>query len=147
MSKRHRLTFGHDPINTVTIQVEYLCLINTTIKNAKKNLKKMDKIYNNLNLVDTKQLDGYDEIGPLLHIIYYESWFMFMDEIIHIQKDLLNFFTDVNDTLQPTKIIKQINLLVKPISIPFFISLNHKLVKFKPPQVKLFVPNTIYNKF
>jgi hypothetical protein len=138
-------------INEVIIQVEHICLVNSTIKNAKKNLKKMGKIYNNLNLVDSHALDGVNNVvDPFLHTIYYEIWFMFMDEIINIQKDLLKVFeclVDIDVSLQISKIIEQINLLIKPISIPFFICLNQKIVKFKPPQVKLFVPETIYEKF
>lgn len=134
--------------NEVVIQVEHICLVNSTIKNAKKNLKKMDKIYNNLNLVDLRKLDGIkDFVNPLLHTIYYEIWFMFMNEIIHIQKNLLELFNTLNDKYRITKIIEQIRLLIKPISIPFFILLDQKIVKFKPPQVKLFVPETIYKEF
>lgn len=134
--------------NEVVIQVEHICLVNSTIKNAKKNLKKMDKIYNNLNLVDLRKLDGIkDFVNPLLHTIYYEIWFMFMNEIIHIQKNLLELFDTLNDKYRITKIIEQIRLLIKPISIPFFILLDQKIVKFKPPQVKLFVPETIYKEF
>ena len=131
----------------VTIKVEEIYLVNSSLKNAIKNLKKMEKVYDDINLIDPKKLHGINGIiKPLLHVIYYEVWFMFMDEIIHIQKDLIEYFEfDRDGEPQPRskkELTDKIKMLTKPISIPFFISSKSTL---KPPQIKLFVPSSIYH--
>ena len=127
------------PYLSVTVQLESLCLVNSSLSNAKKNLKKLDKIYDSLNQLDYKKLKGMNGvITPLLHTIYYELWFMFMDEITHIQKDLIEYTINGQNHLQTAdELMYKITLLMKPISISFF--------KFKPPPIKLFVPQIIYD--
>lgn len=129
----------------VKIKAEEICLVNSTLKNSKKNLKKLEKVMDALNIIDIKKLNGIKEkkIDPLLHTIYYELWFMFTNELIHIQKDLIDYFEysfkREKQPLSNKEITDKIKLLIPPISIPF--------LKFKPPQIKLFVPPQIYNEF
>lgn len=109
-------------------KIESLFVIKSTILLAKQNIKKLEKLYGELNLVDPKNLNKVD-------MVYYELWFIFLDEIIHIQKLLINFFT------QPTKklckqIISKIKLILKPIPI--------EILNFKPKEVNLFVHEKIY---
>lgn len=133
----------------VVIKVEEIYLVNSSLKIAIKNLKKMEKVYDDINLIDPKKLHGINGIiKPLLHVIYYEVWFMFMDEIIHIQKDLIEYFEFAQKgEPQPRskkELTDKIKMLTKPISIPFFISPK---LTFKPPQIKLVVPPSIYCGF
>ncbi|ADO00352.1 hypothetical protein WIV_gp009 [Wiseana iridescent virus] len=132
-------------LSTVKIKAEEICLVNSTLKTSKKNLKKLEKVMDTLNIIDVKKLNGIKEImiDPLLHKIYYELWFMFTSELIHIQKDLILYFEysfrREKQPLSNKEITDKMRLLIKPISVQF--------LKFKPPQIKLFVPEQIYNEF
>ena len=106
------------------IKIEDICMVQTNLQVAKKNLKKLQKVYTRLNLIDYKKLNNDD-------VIYFEVWFMFMDEIIHIQKNLINNFK-VYKNYNFKKIQEDIEILMKPISI--------ELLTFKPPLIKLMVP-------
>src|SRR5574344_2251040 len=98
--------------NIITIKVEEIYLVNSTLKNAKKNLKKMDKIYDKINKINFKEIRH--KLGcfhPLL--IYYEVCFIFMAEIIHIQKELINDFKCSRQPLKIDEILYKIKLLLK----------------------------------
>lgn len=132
-------------LKEITIEVEEVYLVNSTIKNAKKNLKKLIKIYDTINLVDYKY---FQKNNNLKHIVYYETWFMFMDDIVHIQKDLIEYFeNEINgEKHQRTQkeLVDKIKMLLKPISIEFS---NCNIKRFTPPSIKLFVPEQIYEVF
>ena len=64
------------------IKIEDICMVQSTLQIAKKNLKKLQRVYTRLNHIEYKRLNNDN-------IIYFEVWFMFMDEIIHIQKNLI----------------------------------------------------------
>lgn len=90
----------------------------TSLKTAKKNLKKLEKIYEQINLVNYKTI-------PTTHKIHYEHWFMFMDEIIQIQKKIL-------DRWQNSvwlDIMSDVGLLIKPQSdlSPFCTTTRHQI--------------------
>jgi hypothetical protein len=133
---------------TATIKIEEVCLVNSSLKFARKNLKKIEKIYNELNLIDSKQLKGINGlINPLLHSIYYEVWFMFMDEIVHLQKNLIDYFEYAargeDQPIKNNEFVDKIKMLIKPISV----DLSTSTKSFKLPQIKLFVPQSIYDEF
>ena len=133
---------------SVIVKVEGICLVNSSLKFARKNLKKIEKVYDDFNLIDRKQLNGINGlIRPLLHSIYYEVWFMFMDDIIHIQKDLINYFEYASkgeeQPIKNNEIVNKIKMLTKPVSIKFLTQSK----SFKPPSIKLFVPQSIYDEF
>ena len=135
-------------VPTVTIKVEEVCLVKSNLKIARKNLKKIEKIYDDLNLVNPKQLKGINGfINPLLHTIYYEVWFMFMDDIVHIQKNLIDYFEYANkgeeQPIKNNEFVDKIKMLMKPISV----DLSTPSKSFKLPSVKLFVPPSIYDEF
>jgi hypothetical protein len=152
-------------VPTVTIKVEEVCLVKSNLKIARKNLKKIEKIYDDLNLIDPKQLKGINGlINPLLHTIpfsngegmkvdfvdrsiYYEVWFMFMDDIVHIQKNLIDYFEYANkgeeQPIKNNEFVDKIKMLMKPISV----DLSTPSKSFKLPSVKLFVPQSIYDEF
>lgn len=142
-------------VKEMTIEVEQLHLVESTLTNAKKNLKKMNKIYDYLNLIDSKELEyggnvpicpsGISStIGPIAQsrqVVYYQVWFMFMDEIIHIQKTLIE--CSICGKIEPlllNEIMDKMNLLIKPSSSVSFL-------KFTPPQIKLFVPLNLEHIF
>nr|P25097.1 RecName: Full=Uncharacterized 15.9 kDa protein in MSP 5'region [Simulium sp. iridescent virus]AAA66584.1 unknown protein [Simulium sp. iridescent virus] len=109
-------------VPTVTIKVEEVCLVKSNLKIARKNLKKIEKIYDDLNLINPKQLKGINGlINPLLHTIYYEVWFMFMDDIVHIQKNLIDYFEYANkgeeQPIKNNEFVDKIKMLMKPISV------------------------------
>lgn len=135
-------------VPTVTIKVEEVCLVKSNLKIARKNLKKIEKIYDDLNLIDPKQLKGINGlINQLLHTIYYEVWFMFMDDIIHIQKNLIDYFEYANkgeeQPIKNNEFVDKIKMLMKPISV----DLSTPSKSFKLSSVKLFVPQSIYDEF
>ena len=135
-------------VPTVTIKVEEVCLVKSNLKIARKNLKKIEKIYDDLNLINPKQLKGINGfINPLLHTIYYEVWFMFMDDIVHIQKNLIDYFEYANkgeeQPIKNNEFVDKIKMLIKPISV----DLSTPSKSFKLPSVKLFVPPLIYDEF
>ena len=142
-------------VPTMTIEVEEVCLVKSNLKIARKNLKKIEKIYDDLNLIDPKQLTrsldnmpcGTALINPLLHTIYYEVWFMFMDDIVHIQKNLIDYFEYANkgeeQPIKNNEFVDKIKMLMKPISV----DLSTPSKSFKLPSVKLFVPQSIYDEF
>jgi hypothetical protein len=111
----------------VIIKIEDICMIQTNLQLAKKNLKKLQKVYTKLNLIDYKKLNN-DKV------IYFEVWFMFMDEIIHIQKNLINNFKGYKN-YNLKNIQEDIKVLMKPISV--------ELLAFKPPLIKLMIPHTL----
>lgn len=124
----------------IVIQAEKLYLIQSTIKNAKNNLKKLKKIYNRLNVVEPKKLN--DQCGTennstefLKHVIYYEMWFIFIDELVHIQKELIDLYMIPAEQRRESDIIinDRLKFLIKPVSIFF--------AEFKPPCIRLIVPN------
>lgn len=127
------------PCNKVYLKIEQLCLVNSTLKNAKKNLKKLEKVMVDLESIDYDKL----KLGDTLTTVYYEVWFMFLNEIICIQKHLIDYFVCLLENepqpLPNNEIVDKINLLLKPISF--------QILNFKLPQIKLFVPEQIYNKF
>jgi hypothetical protein len=118
-------------VQTTIVKVEGIYLVQSTIKDTQTHLKKLEQIYDKLNLVEYKKLRK--------NRIYYEVWFMFMDEIIHLQKILIDYMMD--ETKQnKQEILKKIKLLMKPISISFF--------KFKTPScIRLYVPEQIFKWF
>lgn len=102
----------------------------------------MVKIYSNLDRLNFKEMRSkLGSFHPLL--IYYEIWFMFMDEIIHIQKDLIDDFKCFDQPLKIDEIVYKIKLLLKPK----IIKSETDKIGFNPPQIKLFVPDVIYNRF
>ena len=109
------------------IKIEDICMIQSSIQIAKKNLKKLQRVYTRLNHIEYKKLN-HD------NIIYFEVWFMFMDEIIHIQKNLIDNFK-VYKGYNLKKIQEDVNVLMKPISI--------ELLAFKPPSIKLMIPQSL----
>ncbi|ABF82045.1 hypothetical protein MIV015R [Invertebrate iridescent virus 3] len=120
----------------VTIKAKELWLVNSTMTIAKKNLKKMEKVYDYLNQINIKTLSPES-------VIYYELWFMFIVECIHIQKIIIEYFQhEKNGEKQPItigEIVYKIKMMLKPISVPF--------LKVKTGHVKLFIPEQIFNKF
>lgn len=110
----------------VTINIEEIYTVDSTLKNAKKNLKKLEKIYNHICNIDYKKLQ---ESEIIQNVVYYEVWFMFMDEIIQVQTDLIKNgrLCETMETMET-----KINRLIKPISV--------SISKFHPPQIKLFIP-------
>ena len=110
------------------IKIEDLCVISGSFQTAKKNLKKMERVYNRLNCMEYKKdLTNSDTI-------YFELWFMFMDEIIHIQKKIIDGSKGYK-TYNMKKIHEDVKVLMKPISIQFS--------TFKPPLIKLIIPKNI----
>jgi hypothetical protein len=128
----------------VTIKVEEICLVNSSLKYAQKNLKKIEKIYNELNLIDFKQIK---KNNGLTQFMYCEIWFIFIDDVLHIQKQLINYFKyDFKDEQQPIKkneFVTKIRMLIKPISVEILTSSKRLML----PQIKLFVPKSIYDEF
>ena len=123
-----------------TIKAEPIRMVASTLANSKKNLKKMNKIYDALNLIDPKEELKENNGKPHLIEIYYQVWFMFMDEIIHIQRTLIN--CSCEGEIKPSlvkEIMDKMDLLIQPISVQF--------LKFKPPQVKLFIPPNVEHIF
>ncbi|CCV02270.1 hypothetical protein IIV30_075L [Invertebrate iridescent virus 30] len=136
--KKHALP-SVKPCNNHIIKIEQICLVNSTLKTAKKNLKKLEKVMVELESIDYKKL----KLGDTLTTIYYEVWFMFINEIICIQKHLIEYFVcllkNKPQPLPNNEIVDKINLLCKPIFI--------QILNFKPPHIKLCVPQNIYNEF
>ena len=126
--------------NQATIKAEPICMVTSTLANSKKNLKKMNKIYDALNLIDPKEEFKENNGKPQLMEIYYQVWFMFMDEIIHIQKTLIN--CSCKGKIEPLlvkEIMDKMDLLIQPIPVQF--------LKYKPPQIKLFIPPNVEHIF
>lgn len=123
------------------IKVEELYLVESTLKNAKQNLKKMEKVSRYLDTVNFKEIQS---ILGCFHpfLIYCEMWFVFIHEIVSIQKTLIDHFKGF-EHLQMEKTVSKIKLLIKPKKIKF----ENQIISFYPPQIKLFVPRFIYNKF
>lgn len=122
--------------HTICIEIEQLRLVNSTLKSAKRNLKKLEKIMVDLDAIDYKKLKLDNEI--FLTTIYYEVWFIFINELISVQKQLIE--GQFKPQSSPCKeIVDQISLLLKPIST--------QILSFRPPQIKLCVPQHIYNEF
>lgn len=120
---------------SLTINIEGTYIVLSSIKVAIKNLKKIEEIYDKINAVNFKKLKG-----PKHHIIYYELWFIFIDEMVHLQKDIIDCMTNGCNDQQIKLLVEKIKLLIKPTStISFF--------KFKPPQIQLHVPKCIYDLF
>lgn len=118
-------------LKEATIKVEDICTTMGNLQTAKKNLKKMERVYNRLNCMEYKKdLTNSDTI-------YFELWFMFMDEIIHIQKKIIDGFKGYNKTYNMKKIHEDVKVLMKPISIQF--------ATFKPPFIKLIIPLKNYS--
>jgi len=116
----------------IVIKFEGIYLVQSTLIEAQTCLKNLEDVYDQLDLINYKQIVQKKK-GSLIPIIYYEMWYLFMVEIIHIQKSLIDGEND-------QKIIDKINLLKKPISKPFF--------KFQPPQkIQLYVPPNIFKNF
>lgn len=57
----------------VNIKAEEICLVNSTLKNSKKNLKKLEKVMDALNIIDIKKLNGIKEemIDPFFFFFFY----------------------------------------------------------------------------
>ncbi len=106
------------------IKIEDICMVQASLQIAKKNLKKLQRVYTRLNHIEYKKLNNDT-------IIYFEVWFMFIDEIILIQKNLIDNFKGYK-SCNLKKIQEDVNVLIKPISI--------ELLTFKPPSIKLMIP-------
>jgi hypothetical protein len=130
-----------DTSKDYVIEVEALLLVKSDLTMARKNLKRMQHIYDKVNGL-INQNEGKFQPGSPPHsdCLYSEIWFMFMDEIVHIQHVIIKSL--IEGTLTDYKInefVDKIKLITKPISIIFF--------GYKPPQVKLFVPQIVFDRF
>jgi hypothetical protein len=135
MNSDQKVTITFKNINTnvkASIKLESLLILNSAITRAEKNLKKLEVARNQVYQVNYKNLKG------LVDTLYYELWFMFMDEIIHIQKLVLDFFREGRtQPISANEIIYKIRLLMKPVPTKLF----------KINSVALVLPQQIYNCF
>ena len=133
MNSNQKVTITFKNINTnvkASIKLESLLILNSA--ELKKNLKKLEVARNQVYRVNYKNLKG------LVDTLYYELWFMFMDEIIHIQKLVLDFFREgQTQPISANEIIYKIRLLMKPVPTKLF----------KINSVALVLPQQIYNCF
>lgn len=135
MNSNQKVTITFKNINTnvkASIKLESLLILNSAITRAEKNLKKLEVARNQVYRVNYKNLKG------LVDTLYYELWFMFMDEIIHIQKLVLDFFREgQTQPISANEIIYKIRFLLKPVPTKLF----------KINSVALVLPQQIYNCF
>jgi|GWRWMinimDraft_13_1066021.scaffolds.fasta_scaffold20747_2 hypothetical protein len=135
MNSNQKVAITFKNINTnvkASIKLESLLILNSAITRAEKNLKKLEVARNQVYRVNYKNLKG------LVDTLYYELWFMFMDEIIHIQKLILGFFREgQTQPISANEIIYKIRLLMKPVPTKLF----------KINSVALVLPQQIYNCF
>lgn len=135
MDSNRKVTITFTNINTnykTSIKLESLLILNSTINTAEKNLKKLEVARDQVYRINYRNLKG------LVNTLYYELWFMFMDEIIHIQKLVLDFFREgQSQPISINEIIYKIRLLMKPIPTKLF----------KINSIALVLPHQIYNCF
>jgi|APFre7841882630_1041343.scaffolds.fasta_scaffold01048_6 hypothetical protein len=71
------------------IQLEHLFVVPTTLKTMQKNLIILQQIYDMFNRFNYK-------FSSIKKLIVFEYWFMFLDEIIQIQQDIIRLKSSAN---------------------------------------------------